>query len=318
LEELISPPELLLEPSQSHRLLCTPNSWRAKLETGVHALLFICGLSSILTTLGIVFILAVETVGFFREVSILDFLSDSQWTPLFADKHFGIMPLVCGTLLTSLIAVAVALPLGLIIAIFLSEFAPETVRGKLKPILEILAGIPTVVFGYFALLVITPLLQHIIPSLYTFNALSAGIVMGFMILPMVASLSEDALHTVPSSLREGAFALGASRLQMIFGVLVPSALGGISAAFILAGSRAVGETMIVAIAAGQEPVLSINPLRSIETMTAYIVQVSLGDTPHGTLEYKTIFAVGSALFLITMILNYFSISIKNRFREVYR
>lgn len=304
------------EPSLSAR---TVSRWMRRLwEQTVHALLFLCGLSSVLTTLGIVVILGIETFSFFNEVSLINFLFDTQWTPLFEQKHFGISPLLCGTLVTSGIALLVAVPLGLVIAIYLSEFANEKFRRWVKPVLEILAGIPTVVFGYFALITVTPFLQQFIPGLYSFNALSAGIVMGFMILPMVASLSEDALYSVPVSLREGAYALGASRLQTIFGVLIPASLGGISAAFILAVSRAVGETMIVAIAAGQEPVLSLNPLRSMETMTAFIVQVSLGDTPHGTLEYKTIFAVGSFLFLLTLSLNYLSVTLKERYRMVYR
>lgn len=278
-----------------------------------HLLLFLCGSASVITTLGIVSVLAIETIGFFREVSVVDFLTDTQWTPLFADKHFGILPLVCGTFVISAIAVCVALPLGLLIAIYLSEFAQARVRRILKPLLEILAGIPTVVYGYFALLFVTPILQGFIPELGGFNALSPGIVMGIMILPMVASLSEDALYSVPQGFKEGAFALGSSKLQMIFKVLIPAALGGITASFILAISRAVGETMIVAIAAGQEPTLTVNPLRAIETMTAYIVQVSLGDTPHGTIEYKTIFAVGSTLFLITFVLNFLSIRIKESY-----
>ncbi|OFX16621.1 MAG: phosphate ABC transporter permease subunit PstC [Armatimonadetes bacterium RBG_16_58_9] len=282
-------------------------------EKVIHVFLAACGLVSVLTTVGIVLLLGIEALGFFREVSLKQFLLDTQWTPLFADKHFGILPLLSGTLLITVIAMLVALPLGLLVAVYLSEFADERVRRTIKPVVEILAGIPTVVYGYFALLFVTPLLQRIIPSLAGFNAISPGIVMGIMILPMVASLSEDALYAVPHSFREAAYALGSSRLQMVFRVLIPAAMSGISASFILGMSRAVGETMIVAIAAGQQPVLTLNPLVPIETMTAYIVQVSLGDTPHGTLEYRTIFAVGAMLFLTTLGLNLVSLHIRNRY-----
>lgn len=278
----------------------------------MHGLLFFCGSISIITTAGIVIALGVEAFSFFQIVSLTDFLTDTQWTPLFSEKHFGIMPLVAGTFLTSAIALAVALPLGLLVAVYLSEFAAEKPRKLLRPLLEILAGIPTVVFGYFALLFVTPLLQKFIPQMSGFNALSPGLVMGFMIMPMVASLSEDALYSVPQSLKEGAYALGCNRLQMVFKVLIPAAFSGITAAFILAMSRAVGETMIVAIAAGQQPVMTLNPVSPVETMTAYIVQVSLGDTPHGTLEYKTIFAVGTALFLVTLLFNVASFIIRRR------
>jgi len=276
-----------------------------------------CGSLSILTTLGIVAVLVVETVAFFREVSIWQFLTDTQWTPLFSNKHFGIWPLVCGTTLTSVIAILVAMPLGMLSAIYLSEFAKEEVRRTVKPLLEILAGIPTVVYGYFALLFVTPLLQRIIPQLAGFNALSPGIVMGIMIIPMVASLSEDAMYAVPQGLREAAYALGSSKLQVSLRVVVPAAFSGIAASFLLAISRAIGETMIVAIAAGQQPRLTLNPLVPVETMTAYIVQVSLGDTPTGTLEFKTIFAVGMALFVSTLGLNLVSLWLRERFREKY-
>ncbi len=289
---------------------------RLMVERLVHAVLFCCGTVSVLTSVGIVVVLAVETLGFFRQVSLFDFLTDHEWTPLFADKHFGIMPLVGGTVLVSLIAMAVALPFGLLIAIYLSEFASARARSVLKPILEILAGIPTIVYGYFALLFVTPLLQQIFPDLSGFNALSPGIVMGFMILPMIASLSEDALYAVPQSLREASYALGSTKIQMVFKVLVPAALGGITASFILAISRAIGETMIVAIAAGQQPNLTFNPMNPVETMTAYIVQVSLGDTPHGTLEYQTIFAVGTMLFVMTLVMNCVSLWVRERFRTL--
>lgn len=286
-------------------------------EKIIHFIFFLCGIISILTTIGIVLVLSLEGILFFKEVSIIEFLFGTEWTPLFYNKSFGVLPLVCGTLLTSAVALLVALPLGLIIAIYLSEFASPQFRKILKPTLEVLSGVPTVVYGYFALLYVTPLLQKLIPDLFGFNALSPGLVMGIMILPMVASLSEDALYAVPRSLREGAYALGSGKLQVIFGVLVPAAFGGIAASFILAMSRAVGETMIVAIAAGQQPQLTLNLFEPVETMTAFIVQVSLGDTPHGTLEYHSIFVVGGALFIITFILNSISTWIRNRFQERY-
>ena len=286
-------------------------------EKIIHGLLFGCACVSILASLGIVLVLAVESVLFFKKVSLWEFLTAKEWTPLFVDKHFGIMPLVCGTLVTSLIAMLVALPIGLTIAIYLSEFASSKLRKTLKPTLEILAGIPTIVYGYFALVFVTPFLQKLLPSLSTFNALSAGLVMGIMILPLVASLSEDALHTLPGSLRDAGFALGATRMQMVFRVLVPAGFGGIVASFILAVSRAVGETMIVAIAAGQQPRLTLDPRGPIQTMTAYIVQISLGDTPHGTLEYHTIFVVGATLFVMTLAMNSISLRIRERFRNTY-
>jgi phosphate transport system permease protein len=276
---------------------------RAVSERVIGSILFVCGGLSVVTTFGIVAVLLEESLAFFREVSLADFLLDTEWTPLFADKHFGIWPLLSGTLLTTAIAIGTAVPLGLLAAIYLAEFAPDRVRRFLKPTLEILAGIPTVVYGYFALTFVTPLLQSFVPALSGFNALSPGLVMGVMILPIVASLSDDALFAVPSGLREGAFALGAGRLATIFRVLLPSAFSGIAAAVILGISRAIGETMIVAIAAGQQPRLTLDPRVPIETMTAYIVQVSLGDTPTGTLEYRTLFAVGLALFAMTLALN---------------
>ena len=258
-----------------------------------------------------------ETAAFLREVPVTEFLFGTVWTPLFSDKHFGVLPLVGGTLLTSAIAMAVALPAGLLAAIYLSEYAIAPVRRVVRPVLEVLAGVPTVVYGYFALQFVTPLLQGIVPGLAGFNALAPGIVMGIMILPLISSLSEDALHSVPNGLREGAYALGATRMQASLRVVVPAAFSGISAAAILSMSRAVGETMIVAIAAGQQPRLTLDPRVPVETMTAYIVQVSLGDTPAGTLEYRTIFAVGMLLFLSTFVLNLVSIWLRNRFREEY-
>jgi phosphate transport system permease protein len=279
--------------------------------------LFLCALLSIGTTIGIIAVLAIETVAFLREVPIVEFLFGREWTPLFATPKFGVLPLVAGTFLVSTIAMVVALPMGLLSAIYLSEYAPLGVRRAIKPILEILAGVPTVVYGYFALLFVTPILQRFIPGLAGFNALGPGIVMGIMILPLVSSLSEDAMQGVPRGLREGSYALGATRMQTSLRVVLPAAFSGITAAFILAASRAVGETMIVAIAAGQQPRLTGNPLVPVETMTAYIVQVSLGDTPQGTLEYRTIFAVGMLLFLGTFALNLVSAWLRERYREEY-
>jgi phosphate transport system permease protein len=286
-------------------------------EAVIHGVLLGCSLLSILTTIGIIAVLILETLAFFREVSLWSFLTDTQWTPLFADKHFGIIVLASATFLTSTIALAVAVPIGLLAAIYLSEYAPDRLRRVLKPLLEVLAGVPTVVYGYFALLFVTPLLKTFIPSISGFNALSAGLVMGVMIIPLVASLSEDALYAVPQSLRDGSYALGASRAQTVTRVIVPAALSGIVASFILAVSRAIGETMIVAIAAGQTPNLTLNPLVPVATMTAYIVQVSLGDVPTGTIEFKTIFAVGMTLFLITFALNILSHRVVQRYRQKY-
>jgi phosphate transport system permease protein len=279
--------------------------------------LFLCALLSIATTAGIIVVLAVETFAFLREVPIADFLFGTEWTPLFATPRFGVLPLVTGTVLVSAIAMIVALPTGLLSAIYLSEYANPRVRRVIKPVLEILAGVPTVVYGYFALLFVTPLLQRFIPGLAGFNALGPGIVMGIMILPLVSSLSEDAMQGVPRGLREGSYALGATKMQTSLRVVLPAAFSGITAAFILAASRAIGETMIVAIAAGQQPRLTWNPLVPLETMTAYIVQVSLGDTPQGTLEYRTIFAVGMLLFIGTFVLNLISAWLRERYREEY-
>ena len=255
--------------------------------------------------------------GFFNEVSIWDFLTDTQWTPLFTDKHYGILPLLSGTFLVTIIAVLIALPLGLTIAIFLSEYAPSGFRNRIKPLLEILASVPTVVYGFFALVVVTPALKTIIPDIAGFNALSAGIVMGIMIIPMVSSLSEDALFAVPKSLREASYGMGATRLQTSFRVLVPAASSGIIVSVILAFSRAIGETMIVAIAAGQQPRLTANPLVPVETITAYIVQVSSGDVPIGSIEYQTIFAAGMCLFVFTFTLNSISFWFKRNYQQKY-
>ena len=277
--------------------------------------LFACALVSVLTTIGVVTVLGTEAFAFFEEVSLLDFFGDTQWTPLFDDAHFGIWPLIAGTFLTSAIAMSVAVPFGLLAAIFLSELANPRARRVLKPALEVLAGVPTIVYGYFALVVVTPALQKIIPGLAGFNALSPGIVMGIMIIPMISSLSEDALYAVPRGLREGAYALGAGRPSTILRVVVPAARSGILASVALAVSRAVGETMIVAIAAGQQPRLTLDPRVPVETMTTYIVQVSMGDTPTGTIEYRTIFVVGAALFVLTFIVNGISQRLRSKFRD---
>jgi phosphate transport system permease protein len=288
-----------------------------RLEPAIEWALFACALLSIGTTAGIIVVLAVETYQFLREVPLTDFLFGREWTPLFANPRFGVLPLVVGTMLVSSIAMIVALPMGLLSAIYLSEYAAPRTRRAIKPILEVLAGVPTVVYGYFALLFVTPLLQRFIPDLAGFNALGPGIVMGIMILPLVSSLAEDAMQGVPRGLREGSYALGATKMQTSLRVVVPAAFSGITAAFILAVSRAIGETMIVAIAAGQQPRLTLSPFVPIETMTAYIVQVSMGDTPQGTLEYRTIFAVGTLLFVGTFVLNLVSAWLRERYREEY-
>lgn len=290
---------------------------RDLIDLVVERTLFLCAAASILVTIGIIFVLMFETFAFLREVPLTEFLFGTVWTPLFSEKHFGVLPLVSGTLLASSIAMLVALPAGLLTAVYLSEYAPAVLRRIVRPVLEVLAGVPTVVYGYFALQFVTPLLQNVVPGLAGFNALGPGIVMGIMILPLVSSLSEDALHSVPNGLREGAYALGSTRMQAALRVVVPAAFSGISAAAILAVSRAIGETMIVAIAAGQQPRLTLDPRVPVETMTAYIVQVSLGDTPAGTIEYRTIFAVGMLLFVSTFVLNMISIWLRNRFREEY-
>jgi phosphate transport system permease protein len=264
-----------------------------------------------------VLVLLWESVGFFREVSAWEFFTGTKWTPLFKPQNFGVLPLVAGSLLVAVGASIIALPVGLASAIYLAEYAPSRARKILKPILEILAGIPTVVYGYFALTFITPLIRQIFPGTGVFNAASAAIVVGVMIVPMVASLSEDALHAVPRSLREASYGLGATKFETVTRVVVPAALSGIVASFILAISRAIGETMAVTLAAGATPKLTFNPLESIQTMTAYVVQVSLGDTPFGTIEYRTIFAVGLLLFIITLSMNIASRFILRRFREVY-
>jgi phosphate transport system permease protein len=279
--------------------------------------LFSSALITVAVTVGIILVLAIEAFSFFKEVSIFDFFTDTQWTPLFTKKHYGILPLISGTLLTTFIAISVALPIGLSISIYLSEYAPRSFRKTIKPLLELLAAVPSVVYGFFALVVVTPFLQQFIPNLSGFNSLSAGIVMGIMIIPFVSSLSEDALFAVPKALREASYGMGATRLQTAFKVVVPAASSGIIVSIILAISRAIGETMIVAIAAGQQPRLTFDPTVPVETITAYIVQVSLGDVQHGSLEYRTIFAAGITLFALTFLLNTISFQIRKKFRQKY-
>ena len=288
-----------------------------KKEKLIELLMMCCSFVTVLTTIGIILILTLETIKFFSEVPIGDFLTDTQWTPLFSDKHFGILPLLSGTLLTTTIAILFAVPLGLIIAVYLNEYASSRFTAFVKPILEVLAAIPTVVYGFFALQFVTPLLQKIIPGLNGFNALSPGLVMGIMIIPYITSLSEDALRAVPRSLREASYGMGATKFQTAFKVMIPAASSGIIVSVILAISRALGETMIVAIAAGQEPKLTFNPMESVETITTYIVQVSMGDVPQDSLEYKTIFAAGLTLFVFTFILNNISFFVRKRFQNKY-
>ncbi len=286
-------------------------------ERVIEILLLLAALSSVAITVGIVGVLVFESLQFFKHVSIVEFLTDTQWTVLFADPHYGIMPLVSGTLVTSVVALLVSLPLGTIIAIYLSEYAGSRTREILKPILELLSAVPTVVFGYFALLFLTPLLQRLLPSLPGFNMLSAGIVIGIMIIPYVSSLSEDAIRAVPVHIREGSYAMGATRLQTALRVLFPAAFSGIASAYVLGFSRAVGETMIVALAAGTQPNLTLNPMEGAATITAYIVQVSLGDLPHGSIAYQSIFAAGLTLMLMTLIFNIGGYLLRKRFREIY-
>lgn len=286
------------------------------LESAISVGLFGCALVSILTTVGIVVVLVVEAAQFFRDVSLFEFLTGTEWAPKLAHK-FGILPLLSGTLLVTVGAAVIALPMGLLSAIYLSEYASSSVREVVKPVLEVLAGIPSVVFGYLAVVTISPWIRSVFPSAGVFNAASASIVVAFMILPMVVSLSEDVLRSVPRSLREAAYALGATKFDVTVKIVVPAAISGIVAAFLLALSRAIGETMAVTLAAGSQPNLTLNPLEPVQTMTAYIVQVSQGDTPAGTLEYRTIFAVGLALFAITMGINVLAQRIVARVREKY-
>ena len=302
-------------PVVSDRL--AKNAMRNLSERIIEGLLFCAAAVSVLTTIGIVYVLVSESIHFFQNVSIVDFLTDTQWTPLFDDAHFGIMVLISGTLVSSAVALAVAIPMGTVIAIYLSEFANSRVREVAKPILELLGGIPTIVFGYFALLIVTPLLQRLIPELPGFSLLSAGLVMGIMIVPYVASLSEDAMRAVPMSLREGSYAMGATRLHTALHVVVPAAFSGLAASYILGISRAVGETMILAVAAGMQPNLTWNPMEPAATITSYIVQVALGDLPHGSIGYQTIFAAGLSLLLLTLIFNLIGFWMRRRYREAY-
>lgn len=287
-------------------------------ERLIEAILFLCAASSVFVTVGIVGVLVVESWGFFQHVPVATFLTDTMWTPLFDNPRYGILPLLAGTFLSTMVALCVAGPLGLTAAIYLSEFASPRVRETIKPILELLSGVPTVVFGFFALLFVTPLLQNtILPNLPGFNILSAGIVMGVMIIPYIASLSEDALRAVPQAMRDGSLAMGATKLETAIKVVLPAAVSGVAAAFVLGISRAVGETMVVAIAAGQQPNLTLDPTQPAATITAYIVQVALGDLPHGSIAYQTIFAAGLTLMLITLVFNVFGFWLKSKFREEY-
>lgn len=306
-----------IEPSPTDPLSLAGRRSRHWNERAIEGILLLCALASIVTTVGIVVVLATETWSFFADVSVVEFFTETRWTPLFKPAHFGVAPLVVGTLLVTVGAASICIPLGLGSAIFLSEYAPQRVRDTLKPLLEVLAGIPTVVYGFFALTLVTPFLRNFLPGLQVFNAVSASLVMGIMILPMVASLSEDAMSAVPRSLREAAYGLGATKFEVSTRVVVPAALSGIGASFVLAISRALGETMIVTLAAGATPKLTFNPQESIQAMTAYIVQVGLGDTPAGTIEYKTIFAVAATLFVMTLMMNILNQWLLARFREAY-
>ena len=290
---------------------------RKRRELVIEAVLLFAACVSVFTTVGIVYVLISESLTFFAAVPLWNFLTDSQWTPLFSDAHFGIMVLMSGTLTSSMVALCIAIPLGTIIAIYLSEFAGHKTREILKPILELLSGVPTIIYGYFALLFVTPLLQVIFPTLPGFNVLAAGIVMGIMIIPYVSSLSEDAMRAVPMSLREGSYAMGATRFQTATNVVVPAAMSGIASAYILGISRAVGETMILAVAAGMQPNLTFNPFEPAATITSFIVQVALGDLPHGSVGYQTIFAAGLSLMVLTLSFNLVGHYLRRRFREVY-
>jgi phosphate transport system permease protein len=286
-------------------------------ERFIETILFLMAFTSVAITFSIVVMLVKESLVFFVQVPLWDFLTDTQWTPLFDNPHYGILPLISGTVISSAVALTVAIPLGTIIAIYLSEFAPFAVREVAKPFLELLGGVPTVVYGYFALLFITPLLQKIFPELPGFSLLSAGLVMGIMIIPYISSLAEDAMRAVPMHLREGSYAMGATRFQSATRVVIPAAFSGIAASYILGISRAVGETMVVAIAAGMQPNFTWNPMEPAATITAYIVQVSLGDLPHGSIGYQTIFAAGLTLLLLTLTFNVLGHILRKRYREVY-
>lgn len=304
-------------PSTTPSFLTRGSKLEMLKERGILSLCFICAAISVFTTAGIIWILSQESIGFFSKVSLWDYLTGTVWTPTYANPKFGVLPLICGTMLITVGSAIIAVPLGLMAAVYLSEYAHPKARAILKPLLEILAGIPTVVYGYFALETITPLLKKFIPNIGVYNAASGAIVVGVMVLPLVSSLCEDALSSVPKSLREGAYGLGATKLEVTTKIVVPAALSGIMAAVILAISRAIGETMAVTLAAGQSPKMTLDPRESIETMTAYIVQVSKGDTPNGSLAFQTIFAVGATLFVMTFLLNILANRLVKRFRQVY-
>ena len=305
----------LKDPPISKRL--AKNIKRNFVERVIEIILMFAALAATFITIGIVYILVTEASGFFKEVSIIEFLTSRQWSPLFEDAHYGILPLIAGTLTTSFVALSIAIPIGTIAAIYLSEFASHKTRETVKPVLELLVGVPTVVFGYFALLFVTPLLQKLNPDLPTFNMLGPGIVMGVMIIPYIASVAEDAMRAVPMNMREGSYAMGATKFQTAIRVVTPAATSGIIAAYILGISRAVGETMVVAIAAGQQPTFTFNPLEGAATITAYIVQVAMGDLPHGSLGYQSIFAAGMVLFVITFVFNILGHMARKRFAERY-
>ncbi|MDP3699589.1 MAG: phosphate ABC transporter permease subunit PstC [Hylemonella sp.] len=290
---------------------------RKRKDRVIEGILLLAACVSVFTTLAIVYILVKESYAFFTHIPVWQFLTDTQWTPLFDDAHYGIAVLLAGTISSSMVALLIAIPMGTIIAIYLSEFAGHKTREILKPVLELLSGVPTIIYGFFALLVVTPLIQKFYPDLPTFNVLSAGIVMGIMIIPYVSSLSEDAMRAVPMSLREGAYAMGSTRFQTATRVVFPAALSGIASAYILGISRAVGETMILAVAAGMQPNLSLNPLEPAATVTSFIVQVALGDLPHGSIGYQTIFAAGLTLMLLTLTFNLLGHWLRRKFREAY-
>jgi len=306
---------LLKDPPISKRL--AKNIQRNFVERVIEIILMFAALTATFITIGIVYILVTEASGFFKEVSIIEFLTSRQWSPLFEDAHYGILPLISGTLTTSFVALSIAIPIGTVAAIYLSEFASHKARETVKPVLELLVGVPTVVFGYFALLFVTPLLQKLNPDLPTFNMLGPGIVMGVMIIPYIASVAEDAMRAVPMQMREGSYAMGATKFQTAIRVVTPAATSGIIAAYILGISRAVGETMVVAIAAGQQPTFTFNPLEGAATITAYIVQVAMGDLPHGSQGYQSIFAAGMVLFVITFVFNILGHMARKRFAERY-
>lgn len=307
--------ELLLNATTSPRL--ERKFFRHAKERIIEFILLLAGLSAVATTVAIVCILVYESLGFFQHVPLWSFLSDTQWTPLFSEPHYGILPLVSGTLTVAVVALGVAIPMGTIVALYLSEFAPHAVREIVKPFLELLEAVPTVVFGYFALLFVTPLLQKIYPDLPGFNMLAPGLVIGIFIIPYISSVAEDAMRAVPMAMREGSYAMGATRFQTAIRVITPAAASGIIAAYILAISRAIGETMVVAIAAGLQPKFTFNPTEPAATITAYIVQVALGDLPHGSIGYQSIFAAGLVLVLMTLGFNVLGHFMRKRFREAY-